>query len=115
MEYNSNKSKDKSKDKDDVRINHIIENIKSNFILSKIYDNMSKKKKLEIVKCNKKIKNKLNLDISDYKEYFKTSTPIEIEIIPAKDKYGKFINIYTNDEFYHIYFNDDKEEIKDKY
>ena len=43
MEYNSNRSKDKSKDKDDVRINHIIENIKSNFILSKIYDNMSKK------------------------------------------------------------------------
>ena len=36
--------------------------------------------------------------------------------IPAKDKYGKFINIKENDKlYYHIYFNDNKEEIKNKY
>ena len=60
----------------------------------------------------KKIQNRLNLDVKDYKEY----SEIEIEIIPTKDKYGKFINIDENDELYHhIYFNDNKEEIKNKY
>ena len=39
-----------------------------------------------------------------------------LEIIPAKGKYGRFIYIDENDElYYHIYFNDDKEEIKNKY
>ena len=45
-----------------------------------------------------------------------TFTPIEIEIIPTKGKYGKFIDIKENDKlYYHIYFNDNKEEIKNKY
>ena len=77
---------------------------------------MTQKKKLEIVRCNKKIQNRLNLSIKDYKEYSETFTPIEIEIIPAKDKYGSFIIINENDKlYYHIYFNDNKEEIKNKY
>ena len=92
--------------------NHIIYNIKSRYILSKIYNNMTIKKKLEIVKYNKRIQNRLNLDIKDYKEYGE----IEIEIIPIKSKHGKFINIDKNNELhYHIYFNDNKEEIKNKY
>ena len=71
---------------------------------------MTIKKKLEIVKYNKKIQNRLNLDVKDYKEYG------EIEIIPIKSKHGKFINIDKNNELhYHIYFNDNKEEIKNKY
>ena len=33
-----------------------------------------------------------------------------------KGKYGRFINIDENDKlYYHIYFNDNKEEIKNKY
>ena len=43
---------------------------------------------------NKRIQNRLNLDVRDYKEYCE----IEIEIIPTKGKYGKFININENDE-----------------
>ena len=74
---------------------------------------MTKKKKLEIVKYNKRIQNRLNLDVKDYKEYYEE---IEIEIIPIKGKYGRFININKNDElYYHIYFNDNKKEIKNKY
>ena len=93
-------------------ISNILKNIKSNYILSKIYDNIQKRKYLEIVKYNKKIQNRLNLSIKDYEIF----TPIEIEIIPCKKKYGKFINIKENDKsYYHIYFNDDKEEIKNKY
>ena len=107
-----NVSKENNKENECAKPNPIIENIKSRYILSKIYNNMTIKKKLEIVKYNKRIQNRLNLSVKDYKECCKT----EIEIIPSKGKYGKFININENDKlFYHIYFNDNKEEIKNKH
>ena len=116
MKSSSNTSKENSKDNESAKQNPILENINSKYILSKIYDNMTKKKKLEIVKYNKKVQNRLNLGVKDYKEYSETFTPIEIEIIPTKGKYGKFINIKENDKlYYHIYFNDNNEEIKNKY
>ena len=116
MESSNKAYKEKSKENEIVKPNPIIEKIKSKYILSKIIDIMSKKKKLEIVKYNKRIQNKLNLSIKDYKEYSETYTKIEIEIIPTKGKYGSFINIDENDKLYfHIYFNDNKEEIKSKF
>ena len=112
MKSSINVSKENNKEKESATPNPIIDNIKSRYILSKIYDNMPKKKKLQIVKYNKKGQNRLDLGINDYKEYCE----IEIEIIPKKDKYGKFININENDKlYYHIYFNDNKKEIKNKY
>ena len=113
MESSNKASKKNNKENESARPNPIIENIKSIYILSKIYSIMSKKKKLQIVKYNKIIQNRLSLDVKDYKEYCE----IEIEIIPTKDKFGKFISIFNkNDElYYHIYFNDNKEEIKNKY
>ena len=112
MKSSINASKENNKENESAKPNPIIENIKSRYILSKIYNNMTKKKKLEIVKYNKKIQNRINLSVNDYKEYCEE----EIEIIPKKGKYGKFININENDElYYHIYFNDNKEEIKNKY
>jgi hypothetical protein len=116
MGSSSNASKENNKENKSAKQNPIIENIKSRYILSKIYGIMTQKKKLEIVRWNKKIQNRLNLDIKDYKEYSQTFSSIEIEIIPRKDKYGKFINIDNKDElYYHIYFNDNKKEIKYKY
>ena len=112
MKSSINVSKENNKENESAKPNPIIENIKSRYILSKIYNNIPKKKKLAIVKYNKRIQNRLNLSIKDYKEY----SEIEIEIIPIKDKYGKFINIKKNYKlYYHIYFNDNKEEIKNKY
>ena len=68
---------------------------------------------LYIVKYNKKIKKRLNINIDDYKEY---SELIEIEIKPINNEYGKFINIKDEDKlYYHIYFNNNKEEIKRNY
>ena len=116
MESNNNSSKENNKKNESTKPNPIIENIKSRYILSKIYGNIPKKKKLEIVRCNKKIQNRLNLGVKDYKEYSQAFSSIKIEIIPRKDKYGKFINFDNKDElYYHIYFNDNKEEIKNKY
>ena len=112
MKSSSNTSKENNKENESAKPNPIIDNIKSRYILSKIYNNITKKKKLEIIKYNKKIQNRLNLDVKDYKEFCE----IEIEIIPTKGEYGKFININENDKlYYHIYFNDSKEEIKNKY
>ena len=112
MKSHINVSKEKNKENESVKPNPIIENIKSRYILSKIYNNMTIKKKLLIIKYNKRIQNRLNLDVKDYKAYCE----IEIEIIPTKDKCGQFININKNDKlYYHIYFNDNKEEIKNQY
>ena len=113
MKSSSNTSKENSKDNESAKPNPILEKLKSDYFLQKLYDIMPKKKKLEIVKYNKKVQNRLDLGIKDYKEYSETYSSIEIEIIPAKDKYGRFININENDKlYYHIYFNDNKEEIK---
>ena len=92
-----------------------MENIKNKNILKKIFDKILKKKYLEIIKYCKKIQYRLNLDINDYKEYSQIFSSIEIEIIPYKDKYDGFININYESKYYHIYFDDKKEEIKRNY
>ena len=86
------------------------DNLISNYFLMKIFEYIPKRKSLLIPKYNKKIQKRLNINIQDYKEY----SEIEIEIIPIINKNGRFINI-SNDEnkkYYHIYINDEKEEIK---
>ena len=66
-----------------------------------------KKKSLDVVKYNKKIKERINISIKDYKEYSEIYSLIEIEIKPIDNKYGKFININKEKEkYYHIYFNE---------
>ena len=67
--------------------------LKSDYFLLKMFDIIKKNKSLNIIKYNKKMQNRLNLSIKDYEIY----TQIEIEIIPCKEKYGKFINI-SNEE-----------------
>ena len=51
-----NLSKDKNNDNQNNISNGKLKNIKSNFTPPKIYDNLEKKKKLDIVKYNKKYK-----------------------------------------------------------
>ena len=67
MKSSINVSKENNKENESAKPNPIIENIKSRYILSKIYNNMTKKKKIKIVKYNKRIQNRLNLDVKDYK------------------------------------------------
>ena len=88
--------------------------VKSKYILRQIFDNIQYKKKLEIVRYNKNIKEKLDLKLNDYIiEYSKIE--IELDIIPVLSRFSrdyKFINILNkkNKPFYHIYFKDQKEE-----
>ena len=55
-----------------------LNNLKSNYILKTIFDIVKENKSLEIVKYNKKLQKKLNLSISDYKEYSQIRSSIEI-------------------------------------
>ena len=72
--------------------------------------------KLKIIKKNKKIQERLNISIDDYKECSELYSSIEIKLKPADNKYGEFINIPKKEkEHYHIYFDNSKEEIKRNY
>ena len=93
--------------------NNLLNNIKSIYIFKQIFDNIKQKKLLYLIRYNKNTQNKLKIGINDYKEFIK----IEIEIFPIcvyernyfitrKEKY---------ESFYHIYFNDDKNEINRNY
>ena len=93
----------------------VFKNLKSDYFLRKLFYNLLKKKSLDIIKYNNNIKERMNISIKDYKEYSEIYSPIEIEIKPVKNKYGKFINMNENEIYYHIYFNDNKEEIKRNY
>ena len=91
----------------------ILNNIKSVYILEKIFDNISINKRLGIIQYNKKIQKKLGLSINDYSQLY---LRIEIEIKPAINKYGKFINFKKdNEKYYHIYFDDKRKEINRDY
>ena len=87
-------------------------NIKSKYILQKIFYNLIEKKFLEIIKYNKNIRKRINININNYKEYTENYSPIEIEIKPVKKGYGQFINIKGDEKYYQIYFDNNKEEIK---
>ena len=93
--------------------NGFLADIKSTLILKIIFSHLSKMKSLRIVNHIKKTQNRLNFRITDYKLFSETYTPIEIEIIPSKNEYGKFINFLENEEsYYHIFFDTNKDEKK---
>ena len=98
-----------------------IENLKSDFFVIKMFDIMKRKKSLEIMKYNKKLQKRLNLGINDYKDFCQLYSSIEIELKVINNvdgKFNKFINLPENEkekEYYHIFFDNSKEEIKRNY
>ena len=90
--------------------------IRCNYFLEKLFNILEKKKSLDLIKYNKKLKKRINININDYKEYLEKYSSIEIEIKPVNNEYGKFINIEKEEEkYYHIYFNNNKKEINRNY
>ena len=88
--------------------------IKSNYFLQKLFDYVPERTSLEIIRFNITTQKRLNININNYKKCAEIYSPIEIEIVPRKNKIGQFINIKDkkDEKYYHIYFNDNKEEIK---
>ena len=117
---------DGPKDKESRKKLNKLENIKNTFFLQIMFDYILKNKYFGMIKYNKNMQKKMNLNINDYKEFSK----IELEIIPKKRVMKKFINVLKDYpeydtlardtikegiEYYHIYLNDNKEEFKRHY
>ena len=112
MNSSSELSKEKS-ESNKIESKDIFKKLKNDYFLRKLFNYLLKNKSLDIIKYNNKIKDRINISIKDYKEYSEIYSSIEIELKPVNNKYGEFININQEDEiYYHIYFNDNKEEIK---
>ena len=113
MEAEGLKNKENEESKLNNSKNKFI-NLKSDYFIEKIFDIIHKKISLEIIKNNKYLQKRTNININNYKEYSENYSSIKIEIIPMKNKYGKFINYKKeNEKYYHIYFNGGEEkEIK---
>ena len=79
------------------------ENLKSNLILEKIFANLPNRQLLKIIKKNKKIKKRINIDINDYKNYSETNTPTEIEKKLAKINMGNLLIIMIKISHIFIY------------
>ena len=75
-----------------------LKNLKSDYFIQKFFDYMLERKRLDIIKYNKNIQKRINIDINNYKEYSEKYSSIELEIIPKKNQYGQFINIKKEDE-----------------
>ena len=89
----------------------LLENLKSDYFLQKIFNYLLEKKSLQIIKYNKNLKNRINISIYDYRRYSSIYSSIEIEIKLIQNKYGNYINIdENNEEYYHIYLDNNKEE-----
>ena len=114
MGNNNNVSKLEIKKFEDIKQEGNFDDIKSKYILKKIFDNLNKNKLLKVINQYKKLQNRLEININDYIENSEINTTIEIEIIPKKNNYGKFINIINKEEesYFHIYFNNNKNEVK---
>ena len=72
MDYiHKGKFKKKIKKKADKKeqSNTNFNNIKSSYILKKIFNNLYKKKVFDLIKYNKKIQQRLNISINDFKNY----------------------------------------------
>ena len=61
-----------------------LKKLKSDYFLQKVFNIITKKISLEIIKYNKNIQRRLDINTNDYKEYSELYSSIEIEIIPIK-------------------------------
>ena len=94
-----------------IESNNQLKNVKSHYIIQLIFEYMTERKYLETIRYNKRIQKRIDININHYKAYSETKTSIELDIIPMKDKYVKFINIKKEDKkYFHIYFNDNKKK-----
>ena len=90
--------------------NNMLKNLRSDYFISKFFEFIPRKKLLKTIKYNKSIQKRIDININHYKVFSEQYSSIELEIIPIKGEYGPFINIAEEDKkYYHIYFNDNKE------
>ena len=99
-----------------------LKHIKSIKVLKKIFNNIIQYKYLLLIKHNKELQKKLDINIDDYR----ILSQIEIEMTLSEYQKDKFFKLYTtedkyiniinkkDEQYYHIYINNRKEELKTK-
>ena len=96
----------------------VLNDIKSKYILLKIFENLKVKTFLKIINHNQKLQKKTNVSINNYKNFW-YDNQIEIELIIShelEEDTNTFINFNEQDKPYiHIYLNNDKKESKRNY
>jgi len=110
-----NDSKPKSKIKKESK--SLFEKLKCEYILKYIFEHLREKKNLKLIQHNKELQEKLEISLNEYKKY---KNRIEIVITPIplqelKEEKNIFININEKKSFYHIYFNNGRNEAKRNY
>ena len=66
--------------------------LKSDYFIQKIFEHIERKLSIVIVKYNKNIQKRLDININTYKEYSGLFSSIEIEIKPKENKIGQFFD-----------------------
>ena len=112
--YSNNLETKEKEEINQIKAKSQIKKIRSKYILQIIFHDIKMKILFNVVKYNKDLQKKIDINIKDYKEYSEIYSSIEIEIKPVNNKNGQFIH-KENENYYHIYFNDSKEEIKRNY
>ena len=110
--YNSSKEKDQEQSKL-TNSKNMLENLKSDyFIKTFFFDFILERKSLKIIRLNKSIQKRVDVNITNYKACSEKYSSIEIEIKPRQFIQGQFINIEKEEDkkYYHIYFNGNKKK-----
>jgi len=105
-------SSDTKNQRNEIKSKNIFDNIKSKYIRQKIFDILDKKTLLKLLKYNRIMQCRLDITLLDYKYYPEKYLSVEIELKPALNKYGRFININPSQTMYfHIYFDNGRREV----
>ena len=75
----------KTEENTKIKYKDIFKKSKSDYFLQKLFGYLNKRILLDIIKYNKNIKERIKININDYKEYLEIYSPIIIEIKPAKN------------------------------
>lgn len=81
--------------------NNSLNNIKSHYILKIVFDHLDERRYLQIISKNKKIQNKLDVSIVNYKNYKRIELEIElIKILKEEKNYfiNKFLFIFYSNK-----------------
>ena len=65
-----------SNQKKHIESKDMFKELRSNYILKKVNDNLQRKKSLKIFKNNKQLQKRLNININDYKKIFRNRNRI---------------------------------------
>ena len=109
------------KNEQNLFIGNLLQNINSKYILKLIFSFPNVFMSLKIIKYNKNIQKKVDININTYIKVYKKINLVEIKIIPKErfwsNKSKTFINIQNpkDEKNCHIYFNNNNAEIKRNY